>query len=128
MSNDILGDALTRADKTKAKLDKFSDILDHLHSTEEKRKLLWKEIYENALNDRESASMLFTDAWSQMKGGTIEHATVGPTMSKYLERMNKSNEQILRLAELITKAEEQEAKIDPDDIFSQIGDGKKGAT
>ena len=62
----------------------------------------------NALVDRENASMLFTDAWQQMKGGAIEHATLGPTMSKYLERMNKSNEQILRLAELIAKAEEDE--------------------
>ena len=123
-----LNDMLDRADRTKNKLEKFSDILDELHSTEEKKKLLWKEIYENALVDRENASMLFTDAWQQMKGGAIEHATLGPTMSKYLERMNKSNEQILRLAELIAKAEEVESQIDPDDIFSQIGGETKGNT
>ena len=117
-----LTDMLDRADRTKNKLEKFSDILDELHTTEEKKKMLWKEIYENALVDRENASMLFTDAWQQMKGGSIEHATLGPTMSKYLERMNKSNEQILRLAELIAKSEESESMIDPNDIFAQIGD------
>ena len=90
-----LNDMLDRVDRTKNKLEKFSDILDELHSTEEKKKLLWKEIYENALVDRENASMLFTDAWQQMKGGAIEHATLGPTMSKYMERMNKSNEKFL---------------------------------
>ncbi len=120
-----LTDMIDRADRTKNKLEKFSDILDELHSTEEKKKMLWKEVYENALVDRENASMLFTDAWQQMKGGAIEHATLGPTMSKYLERMNKSNEQILRLAELIAKAEETEAKIDPNDIFAQISDASK---
>ena len=121
-----LTEMLDRVARTKNKLEKCSDILDELHSTEEKKKLLWKEIYENALVDRENASMLFTDAWQQMKGGAIEHATLGPTMSKYMERMNKSNEQILRLAELIAKAEETESKIDPDDIFAQIGDERKG--
>ena len=40
-------------------------------------------------------------------------------MSKYLERMSKSNDQILRLAELIAK-EETNDSISPDDIFNQI--------
>ena len=58
-----------------------------------------------------------------MGGGSSEHATLGPTLTKYLERMCKSNEQILRLAELISKAEEKEAKIDPDDVFASISEG-----
>ncbi len=41
-------------------------------------------------------------------------------MSKYLERMSKSNDQILRLAELIAKAEESASVIDPNDIFDKI--------
>ena len=40
-------------------------------------------------------------------------------MSKYLERMSKSNDQILRLAELIAK-EEEKNEISADDIFNQI--------
>jgi hypothetical protein len=43
----------------------------------------------------------------------------GPIMSKYLERMSKSNDQILRLAELISK--EEKVTIDPDAIFAEIG-------
>ena len=83
-------------------------------------KLLWREIYENAVSDRERASMLFTDAWSRMTTGSAEHVTLGPTLTKYLERMNKSNEQILRLAELISKSEDKETRIDPDDVFASI--------
>ena len=110
-------DNLKKIDK---KIEAFSGILDSLSSTEDKKKLLWKEIYENALQDRENASMLFDDAWSNMAEGTTGHATLGPVITKYLERMCKSNDQILRLAELIAKAEEESAKIDPDDIFSEI--------
>ena len=106
-------------DKNK-KINRFSDILDALESTEDKKKLLWKEIYENALTDRENAYALFTDLMTQSQGNTANHAMFGTTMSKYLERMSKSNDQILRLAELIAKAEETESHINPDDIFSKI--------
>jgi hypothetical protein len=123
MSELELEKALDNTEKLKRKLDAFSDILDELTSTEEKKKLLWKEIYENALVDRENAGMLFTDAWSRMSPGTAEHITLGTTLTKYLERMSKSNEQILRLAEIISKAEAKEAEIDPEDVFNTISRG-----
>jgi len=110
----------------KKKVETFSDILDALSSTEEKKKVLWKEIYENAVVDRENAAMLFTDAWKHMQSGTSEHITLGTTLTKYLERMCKSNEQILRLAEMISKAEEKESNINADDLFDQIDSSKKG--
>ena len=119
-----LSDMMDKMKKADKKIERFSDILDQLSSTEEKKKLLWKEIYENALLDRENASLLFTDAWKQMGGGASEHVTLGTVMSKYLERMCKSNEQILRLAELIAKAQDQEAKIDPNELFDKIGSGE----
>ena len=117
-------DAMDGLNVIKEKVEAFSDILDTLSSTEEKKKLLWKEIYQNAVVDRENASMLFTDAWKNMQVGSSEHVSLGSTMSKYLERMCKSNEQILRLAELITKAEEQDTRIDSDDLFAQIDNSK----
>ena len=43
----------TKEDKIK----EFSDLLSELESTEDKKKLLWKESYQNALEDRESASI-----------------------------------------------------------------------
>ena len=114
--------AIDNSTKLKKKLEAFSDILDDLSTTEDKKKLLWKEVYENALVDRENAGMLFTDAWSRMGTGSTEHVTLGTTLTKYLERMSKSNEQILKLVELITKAEGQSMKIEPEDIFTNISD------
>jgi hypothetical protein len=119
---DKLEKQMDTSGRLQRKVEEFSDILNELVSTEDKKKLLWKEIYENALTDRENAGMLFTDAWSRMGTGSTEHATLGTTLTKYLERMSKSNEQILRLAELISKAEEQGKQVHPDDIFSSIGD------
>jgi hypothetical protein len=114
--------------ETERRIEDFSDLLDSIESSANKKKMLWKEIYQNAVTDRENAHVLFIDAWKQMGKGTAEHVTLGPTMAKYLERMCKSNEQILRLAELIAKADEASSKIDPDDLFNQInGDGGKDA-
>jgi len=117
---DKLEKSLDSIQKLESKIEVFSEILDNLSSTQDKKKLLRKEIYENALKDRENANMLFEDAWASMSEGSTGHSTVGPVITKYLERMSKSNEQILRLAELIAKAEEESARIDPDDIFSEI--------
>jgi len=114
-----IGDAIDKMNSTDEKLKHFSDILDGLESTEDKKKLLWKEIYENALGDRTSAQILFDDLMLQSTGNTANHAMFGSIMSKYLERMAKSNDQILKLAELIAK-EEDKNQISTDDIFNQI--------
>ena len=112
-------EGIDKVKKIEGKLEKFSDILDGLTSTEDKKKLLWKEIYENALEDRESSKLLFEDLMLQSLGNTANHAMFGTSMSKYLERMSKCNDQILKLAELIAK-EEDKNQISADDIFNQI--------
>jgi hypothetical protein len=98
----------------------FSDVLDSLESLENKKKLIWKEIYGNAIEDREKSKILFNDAYISMTGGVNEHMNIGAIMSKYIERMSKSNDQILKLAELIAKEEEKSENISDDDIFSKI--------
>ena len=102
------------------KMKEFSDLLDSLQNLEDKKKMLWREIYNNAVIDRMNAYMLFTDVYTTMQGGTNDHIQLGTTMSRYIERMNKANDQLLKLAELIGKEDEKSAKIDPDDMFSKI--------
>jgi transcription elongation GreA/GreB family factor len=114
-------DAMNKVTKIESKIEKFSDLLESLSNTEDKKKLLWKEIYENALTDRENAGVLFTDLLVQSRGNSANHTMFGPIMSKYLERMAKSNDQILRLAELIAKEEEND-QVNMDDIFNKIGE------
>lgn len=102
------------------KIKQFSDILDTLTSTEEKKKLLWKEIYENAVNDRENAGILFTDTLMQVKGNAANHNILGPVIVKYIERMSRANDQILKLAELIANEESKEMSMDA--IYDKIGE------
>jgi hypothetical protein len=109
----------TNEAKEKA-IQNFADILDNIDSLEDKKKMLWKEIYENSLEDRQKAKMLFNDAYLSMTSDINTHMNVGAIMSKYLERMCRSNDQILKLAELIAKEEEKSEVISDDDIFSKI--------
>jgi len=113
-------DAIDRLEATNKKIDAFSDLLDKISSLEDKKKLLWKEIYENALNDRENANTLYTNLYLKMEGSQADHVAVGSIMVKYLERMCKSNEQILKLADLIAREESKATKIDADDMFAEI--------
>lgn len=104
------------------KIKEFSDLLESLENTEDKKKLLWKESYQNALEYRESASILLNDLLMTIPGSPGNHSTHGTLATKYLERMSKSNDQIIKLAELIAKEQERQEAISPDDIFSSIGD------
>jgi hypothetical protein len=115
-----ISEKFDKNDKKETQIKNFSDILDNIDTLKDKKKVLWKEIYENALEDREKAKILFNDAYISMAGGTNEHMNIGSIMSKYIERMSKSNDQILKLAELIAKEAEKSEEISSDDIFSQI--------
>ena len=115
-----LSKKLEKNESKENQIKNFSDILDSIDSLEDKKKMLWKEPYSNAIEDRENAKLLFNDAYISMQGGVNEHMNIGAIMSKYLERMSKSNDQILKLAELISKEEEKSAEISSEDLFDQI--------
>ena len=119
-SIDNISKKIDSNEKKENQIKNFADILDSIDSLESKKKMLWKEIYENAIEDREKSKLLFNDAYISMQGGVNEHMNIGAIMSKYIERMSKSNDQILKLAELIAKEEEKSEVVSTDDIFSQI--------
>ena len=102
------------------KISEFEKILDSVENLDSRKMFLWLEIYDNAKNDRTCASALFTQAYAQLGNTSSEHVTLGATLVKYLERMNKANEQLLSLANLITKEIEQQKSLDTEDIFEQI--------
>ena len=107
-------------EEIKQKVESFGSLLDSIENIEGKKKQLWKEIYENAFIDRMNAYILFTDAYTSMTGGINDHIQLGAQLSKYIERMNKANDQLIKLAELISKEEDKAAIIDSEDIFKQI--------
>ena len=89
------------------------------------KEAVWQEIYSNAIQDREKASMLVTDLWKEITSDPEKHALYGGTITKYLERMNKSNDQLVKLAELMQKSVvEEEEDLDLADVYDKI-DSKK---
>jgi hypothetical protein len=91
-------------------------------TVDDKRKMLWKDIYQNAVTDRENAHALYINLYMTMQGGSGEHVTVGPTLVKYLERMSKANDQLLKLAEIIKDSKEAETQMTEEELFSKISE------
>ena len=89
-----ISSSIDKNDKKEAAIKNFADILDNIDSLEDKKKMLWKEIYEHALEDREKAKLLFNNAYLDMQGGITDHMNIGSVMAKYLERMCRSKDQI----------------------------------
>jgi len=98
----------------------FSTLLDQIDGVSDKKKRLWKEIYENAIVDRQNAYVLFSSLVNIVENDSTEHAVHGKNLSTYIERMSKANDQLIRLAELITKAEKSDESIDPEEMFKRI--------
>jgi len=114
----------SRVREKEEKIEKFSELLDSLSNTEDRKKLLWRDVYENALTDRENAGILLTDLLMETRGSLANHGQYGTILSKYLERMSKSNDQILKLAETISR--EEEKPVDINDIYNKINESQSG--
>lgn len=104
----------------KDRIKDFNGLLSQIESINDKKRQLWKEIYENAITDRQNAYIMFTKLVLIVQDKSTEHAVHGRTISSYIERMSKANDQLIRLAELVAKAESVSEKIDPDDMFNKI--------
>ena len=103
------------------KIRDFSDLLNQIDGVSDKKKKLWKEIYENAVTDRWNAHLLFARLVDIAEDKSTEHAIHSRAMAAYIERMSKANDQLIRLSELISKAEHGEEEIDPEEMFAKIG-------
>jgi hypothetical protein len=53
------------------------------------------------------------------------HAIHAQNMAKYIEKMSRSNDQLLKLAELIAAAEEKSEEINAENIYSAIEEDEK---
>ncbi len=114
-------ESINCSDKSiKERIKDFSGLLNQIESLNDKKKQLWKEIYENAITDRQNAYIMFTKLVMIVQDKSTEHAVHGRTISSYIERMSKANEQLIKLAELVSRAESASENIDPNDMFDKI--------
>lgn len=107
----------------KKKIEDFGELLSSIESLDEKKARLWREIYENAIYDRQNSYAMFAKLVRICEDKTAEHAIHGKTMATYIAGMAKSNDQLIRLAELIAKAQAADEEINPEDVYSKIKGG-----
>lgn len=106
------------------KIHDFSELLKGIESLDEKKQQLWKEIYENAIADRQNSYVMFSQLARIVHEKSTEHAVHGKTIATYIERMSRANDQLIKLAELIAKAQSGDDNINAEDMFSKINSGR----
>lgn len=110
-----------------SKLGEFIELLNGISSLDSKMKALWRQIYENAITDRKHANIAYVDLYINCHSKPDMHAIHGPNLAKYLERMEKANGQLLKLAELVDKAKDNANHEDdePVNIYDRLLKNKK---
>jgi septal ring factor EnvC (AmiA/AmiB activator) len=107
--------------KTTEQLQSFNDLLETLAPTEDKQKALWRQIYENAITDRMNAYIIWIDLYKEVANKPSEHAIHGQNLSRYLERMSKANDQLLKLVELVGDARKKDtSEVSEDAIYQEM--------
>ena len=108
----------------------FSSLLEDITYIDEHLRALFLEIYKNANTDRDAAQALFDNLITHMTAAKenidAAHVMHGQNLTKYLERMNKANDQLMKLAEMVAALKKADEAINHDDVLSQIEKQTKG--
>ncbi len=99
----------------------FDDLLENATDVDPRARALWLEIYKNAIDDRERVSILYTNLQSELTSAQ-GHVVYGLLIAKYLEKMAKSNDQLLKLAEQCLAYKKSEGSFSADDLLDKMGD------
>ena len=93
------------------------------------------EIIEKALANIEADRLvtrdLLEDAIEYLAKDEHRHKDIGLTLAKYVETLQRSNEQMVKIATLIQKEEKKEDQISKEEmenLFSAIAEEKDGET
>jgi hypothetical protein len=74
-----------------------------------------EEAVNNIRKDRAIASTLLIELMKILKQDETKHQHSGPVAAKYLETLQRSNEQLVKLASLVSKKETIVDGLSPDD-------------
>lgn len=84
-----------------------------------------EEAIDNVRNDRAMASTLLIELMNILKQDETKHQYSGPVAAKYLETLQRSNEQLVKLASLLSKKENVSSglsSLEKSDIYDIIKD------
>jgi hypothetical protein len=84
---------------------------------------LAEEALENVREDREQTKDLLKDLIKYLGGAEDRHRDVGLTAAKYVETLQRSNEQLVKIAALRQKGEKESTGLteeERDEIFNKL--------
>ena len=88
-----------------------------------------EEAIKNIRDDRAITSALLTEVMAYIKKNEQNHKEVGPVAAKYVETLQRSNEQLVKIASLLQKKEQVSREglspADRADIFDLIKEGEE---
>ena len=92
------------------------------------------EAITNIRRDRETTNELLSDVIKALMDKETSHREIGLTAAKYVETLQRSNEQLVKVANIVAKRESEAANVsltddDKDSIFDMIQSephGKQG--
>lgn len=90
----------------------------------DKKKLL-EDAIKNIQTDRELASDLLYELRDDILNNKTNHTAAGQTAAKYVETLQRSNEQLVKIIAMMDKKENKEEKIDKDSLYDMIKDKKE---
>ena len=87
------------------------------------------EVIDNIRQDREVTKELLGDIMQYMSQDQHTHKEVGQTAAKYVETLQRSNEQLVKVSAIIHKRESVSGNLalsdkDKDDLFDMIKDNE----
>tara|TARA_R100000406_G_scaffold4462_1_gene3128 strand:+ start:928 stop:1212 length:285 start_codon:yes stop_codon:yes gene_type:complete len=85
------------------------------------------EAVDNIRNDRETTKELLNDAINYMSNKADAHETVGQIAAKYVETLQRSNEQLVKVMGLLQKRENTSDALSENDkkeLFDLISSGE----
>jgi len=87
---------------------------------------LINEAIGNIRDDRETTRELLDDAMRYLAIDQSRHRDMGQTLAKYVETLQRSNEQLVKICGLLSKNEKTEELTDKDfaQIFDEIQDSE----
>ena len=86
-----------------------------------------EEVIENIRSDREVTRELLDDAVKYLAKDESRHRDIGFTLAKYVETLQRSNEQLVKVAGLLNKRESSDSLSanDLEDIYTAISNSKE---
>jgi len=87
------------------------------------------EATKNVRDDRAQAKELLQDLIKYLSGADERHKEVGLTAAKYMETLQRSNEQLVKIAALQRKSSVEETSLSEEDrseIFEELNKNKHG--